>query len=265
MPWKLALALWSAALIAVLAQPAPAGRDGSRQTSLQQQELDAAFALHTAGQYPEAERQYRRAIDALQESEGPSHSLQDGRSSILRALTICAHNLAHINAEHLDNLEEARHWFKEASRIEPTYARAYYNLGLALLKKNHLEEAIQQFSYDILLRPDAVEPLLHTAAAYYELGQHHDASSHALRAVAASPSSASTLSSAGRLLLLAERYRAAEEVLRGGLQLEPSSAEMHLNIGRWVFCRDASTSLRKSQSKCSHVSCHSVIDGQGAI
>ena len=258
----LATALWSAALIAVLAQP-PADRDGARQASLQQ-ELDAAFALHTAGQHPEAARQYRRTIEALQGSAGPPQSAQPGdwRSSILQALTICAHNLAHISAEHLDDLEEARRWFTEATRIEPTYARAYYNLGQALLRRTHFEEAIQQFGHDIRLRPNSVEPVLHTAAAYYELGQHLDASAQALQAVAVSPASASTLSSAGKLLLLAERYRAAEEVLRRGLQLEPSSAEMHLNMGRWAFCRAILLIARRDRS---HDSRHLVIDWQGAI
>ena len=60
-------------------------------------------------------------------------------------------------------LDEAIAGYREAIRLEPDYAEAHYNLGIALQDKGQLDEAIAAYREAIRLKPDSAE-------AHYNLG-----------------------------------------------------------------------------------------------
>jgi len=51
-------------------------------------------------------------------------------------------------------LDEAIYQFRESIRISPGYAKAYNNLGNALLYQGRLEEAIASYREALRLNPD---------------------------------------------------------------------------------------------------------------
>ena len=43
-----------------------------------------------------------------------------------------------------------------AIKLKPTYAKAHYNLGIALFQKGEIKEAIDHYRETVRLRPDLV-------------------------------------------------------------------------------------------------------------
>ncbi len=108
-----------------------------------------------------------------------------------------AHNNLGNALQKTGHLEEAVIYHREALRLNPEYGEAHNNLGTALQGLGHIEEAIAQYKEAVRLMPDL-------AGAYYNLGN--------------------ALQELGRFDEAVAQYR-------GGIRLEPGSAEMHCNLG----------------------------------
>ena len=61
------------------------------------------------------------------------------------------------------NYTTAYQWFEFAAKADPGYAKAHYNLGTLLLRRERLSEASEQFQAALQLDPDF-------AAAHYNQG-----------------------------------------------------------------------------------------------
>jgi tetratricopeptide (TPR) repeat protein len=53
-----------------------------------------------------------------------------------------------------NQVDEAIRQYQEALRLKPDHAEAHYNLGIALGKKNQVDEAIRQYQEALRLKPD---------------------------------------------------------------------------------------------------------------
>jgi tetratricopeptide (TPR) repeat protein len=189
--------------------------------------IDAAFALHKAGRFPEAGAAYRRAIAALELADAGG-----GGSSQAHALSLCLHNLAYLSAHELGDLDEARRRYAQATRVRPDYFEAYHNLGQALLDRSLFSEAIEMFAAEASIRPDLAAPRLAMASCYQQLGSVDAAGEQALHATALDPSSTAAFNGAGWFLHLAGRSRDADAVLKRGIRLHPANAAMHFHRGK---------------------------------
>jgi Tfp pilus assembly protein PilF len=68
-------------------------------------------------------------------------------------------------------IDEAIRQFQQAIRLKPYHADAHYNLGHALVKKGQMDEALRQFQEAIRLNPDHAEAHNNLGAALYLKGQ----------------------------------------------------------------------------------------------
>jgi len=72
-------------------------------------------------------------------------------------------NIAGASNAGLRQFDAAIENYKQALKIKPDYAEAYYNMGIALKDKGNLEEAIESYIKALKIKPDYAE-------AYYNMG-----------------------------------------------------------------------------------------------
>jgi tetratricopeptide (TPR) repeat protein len=72
-------------------------------------------------------------------------------------------NIVGISNAGLMQFEDAINSYKKAIKINPDYAEAYYNMGIAQKDKGDLEEAIESYKQALKIKPNYVE-------AYYNMG-----------------------------------------------------------------------------------------------
>jgi len=63
----------------------------------------------------------------------------------------------------------------EAIRLKPDYALAHMNLGIALFKQGHTDEAIHQLQEAIRFKPQYALAYINLGAAYFNLGKTDEA------------------------------------------------------------------------------------------
>ena len=68
-----------------------------------------------------------------------------------------------IKGADFDQLEQKLNDAIKALAIKPDYAKAYYNMGIALQEQNKLEEAIEAYNKALSIKPDYAD-------AYYNMG-----------------------------------------------------------------------------------------------
>jgi tetratricopeptide (TPR) repeat protein len=73
------------------------------------------------------------------------------------------------------SLSTAANQWKEAIRLEPNMAEAYYNRGITLMNQGNLSEAEREIQKAISLRPDLIEYLEGLARIWYQQGRKKEA------------------------------------------------------------------------------------------
>ena len=96
-----------------------------------------------------------------------------------------------------DRLQEAIDEFRTALQLQPDYADAHYNLGIAMVKQGNLADGIYHFSETLRLRPRNLKALNNMAAT----------------------------------LVLNERYPEAIAYLKKALTINPADENLHTNLG----------------------------------
>lgn len=174
--------------------------------------LQAATGHHQAGQFGEAEQQYRRVLTAAPQQPDALHLLgvlayQVGRADVAVPLIEQAVQLRpaapafRLNLGNallaLGRTADAVASYREATRLAPADPETHYNLGNALVQNGEPDAGIVALQRAVTLRPE------HTAAQY-NLG-------NALRA-------------AHRLTDAADAYAVV-------LRLQPAHVDAHTNLG----------------------------------
>ncbi len=99
-----------------------------------------AFALVQLGRYDEAMTEYDRALEDL--TYQTPEKIHTNRAMLLRLM---------------DRHEEAIAGFEEAVRINPSYTRGFYELGITHGRMGNKARAIEYFEIVIKMSPDAPE------------------------------------------------------------------------------------------------------------
>ena len=77
--------------------------------------------------------------------------------------SIVLYNIAGASNAGLMQFDDAIDIYKQALKIKPDYAEAYYNMGIALKDKGDPEAAIDSYKQALKIKPDYAE-------AYYNMG-----------------------------------------------------------------------------------------------
>ena len=69
------------------------------------------------------------------------------------------------------NTKKALEYFKKATPLDPTYAEAYFNLGMSYMKLDKVPAATQAFEQALKLEPDSSGPYVQLGTLYLKQGK----------------------------------------------------------------------------------------------
>jgi Tfp pilus assembly protein PilF len=127
-------------------------------------------------------------------------------------------------------IKEAISQYQEVIRLKPDYPLAHNNLGYALLRKGQIEEAIHQYQEAIRLKPDY--PLAHNnlGNAFYQKGRTDEAISQYQEAIRLKPDYADAHNDLGLALYQKGRTGEAISHFQEALRLKPDHAAARKNL-----------------------------------
>ncbi len=131
----------------------------------------------------------------------------------------------------IDRVPEAIAALQRAVANDPRYADAYFRLGIALEKLGNMAGAIAAYDRATELRPSLTEAWFRAGALVYILGHLEEAVGCFERAAASGGKTGFGRLGKARALLIEDRNREAEQVLRQTLALHPKNAMAHEMLG----------------------------------
>jgi protein O-GlcNAc transferase len=135
-----------------------------------------------------------------------------------------------INAR-IGNTQAAIKSYTSAIMLNPNYAEAYFNAGVAYQNLSNTAEAIEHYSRASQLEPKYAEAYSGLGTALKMMGRVVEAVASFNRAIELQPDSALAHNNlANALLLLGRKDEAIAHFIRS-VQLAPSNAESHYNLG----------------------------------
>ena len=120
---------------------------------------------------------------------------------------------------------------QRAVAANPRYADAYFRLGIALEKLDNIGAAIVAYDRATELLPSLTEAWFRAGALVYTLGHRDEAIGCFRRAAANGDNSSFARLGKARALLIEDRNREAEQVLRKTLALDPKNAMAYDLLG----------------------------------
>jgi tetratricopeptide (TPR) repeat protein len=128
-------------------------------------------------------------------------------------------------------LDEAVTHLQEAIRIAPSYAEAYNNLGTALAMQGRLEEAIARFQESLRLKARYAQAHNDLGAALGRQGRLDEAIAHLQEAVRLTPDLADARCNLGDALAAKGRLDEAIGQYQQAIQLNPDYPDTHNHLG----------------------------------
>jgi DNA-binding winged helix-turn-helix (wHTH) protein/TolB-like protein/Flp pilus assembly protein TadD len=120
-----------------------------------------------------------------------------------------------------------------ALEIDPSLAEAHASLAFALAHQNHdWARAEREYRRALELAPGYATALQWLALCFVAQGRFEEAIATSQRATAADPLSPIVATDLGRHLYYARRFAAAVEQLRAAVELDPTFARAHQELGR---------------------------------
>ncbi|HEV2046172.1 MAG TPA: tetratricopeptide repeat protein [Chthoniobacterales bacterium] len=134
-------------------------------------------------------------------------------------------------------VDEAISQYDKSLQLHPDYAQAHYNLGNALLQKGKVAEAIAQCEEALRLQPNDADA--HVALGNALLtGQNVDeAIAHYSKALELHPDDSTAYYNLGNAMLAKGEVAKAAAHYQKALELQPNVAEAHIQLGN-VFLRN---------------------------
>ena len=224
--------------------------DGRKAGSLH---LYLGRAFQAQVRLDEADRHFRRAAAMDPGKPAPLMDLAKLRAAqerpeeslrlLRRARELASRDLASLHriAEALrtgGHLQEAAGVYREALRLVPDFAPAHAGLGIALFGLKQDEAAIETMLRALRLDPGlSVAGTLHLfmGRAHQSLGRTEAAAEQFERASEADPGNTDALDHLALVRFGQKRYREAAELYRKLVEIRPSAALFHANLGATLY------------------------------
>jgi protein O-mannosyl-transferase len=127
-------------------------------------------------------------------------------------------------------IDDAIAHYRSALRMQPDSWDAEYNLGTALLAKGQVDEAILHCERAVGMRPTDPDALVSLGNALIQKGRIDEAIAHYQKAITAHPDHFLARYSLGHALLEKGELDSAIQVCRSALLLRPSDADCHTTL-----------------------------------
>ena len=142
-----------------------------------------------------------------------------------------AHNNLGIALAAQRKTSEAVEQYEEALRLVPDYPEAHNNLGKALVLLGDVDGAVAHYQAALALQPDSVTTRRNLAEALETAGKPDEAVTQYEQLLLMRPDDADTCRSLGMLLAAQDRMEAAADYFRKDVLLRPDDADAHNNLG----------------------------------
>lgn len=138
-----------------------------------------------------------------------------------------------IGAAHaaLGQFEEAEVGFRKAAELNPAYAKAYFNMGIALKEQGKFDQAIAAYQRALEIDPTDVDVPFNMGNALKGLGKLNDAIAAYRRALEIKPTHAETWNNMGNALRDQGKIDEAIAAYRRALEIKPAQADTYFNMG----------------------------------
>jgi predicted O-linked N-acetylglucosamine transferase (SPINDLY family) len=208
--------------------------------------LQQAFAAHQAGNAADAERLYRRVIQAAPQQFDALHLLgvlkagqgdhEEADRLIRKALQVNPRSAEALNNRanvlwSLARLEEALASCEQALAIKPSYAEALNNRGNILNDLGRSEDALASYDKALTLRPGYATALANRADVLRDLHRFKEALADYDRALALNPTLGQAIVKRAMILQDLGEADAALASYEQALKLDPGNAEACYRLG----------------------------------
>ena len=226
---------------------APPGRPQAGQPAASvQQTVQRALVAYQRGEYAEAERLCRTAIDAkpgyfdalyllgiIAGQNGRAHEASELLGSALSANpnSADAHYNRGVALGELKRPEEALASYERAIALRGDYADAHYNRGAVLAELHRFEEALASYEHAVALKPDYAKAHSNRGVALSRLQRHAEALASYDRAIALNAGGANPHNYRGVTLAALGRPAEALQSYDRAIALRPEYAEAWNNRG----------------------------------
>jgi tetratricopeptide (TPR) repeat protein len=139
------------------------------------------------------------------------------------------------------NLEVAAGAFARCTVLQPTFAEAWLNLGLARFQQNDLDSAIPALEKSLQLKPKIRGPNLFLGIAYYRRNDYAAAAAALERETQADPGNADALMWLGIVRLAAGSSVDAVAILEKAAHMRPKDVDVLYHLGRAYMVRSKET------------------------
>lgn len=130
----------------------------------------------------------------------------------------------------LRRYKEAESAFRDAKRLDPSFAEPRNNLGVVLVQMGRYGEAFKTFREAIRLSTDYAEAYANLGVAYADCGLYADALQVLQRATPLKTSQAAVLNKLGYVYARLKLYEKAIPILREAVRQRPIDAEARYNL-----------------------------------
>lgn len=143
-------------------------------------------------------------------------------------------------------LDEAIAAFRQAIALQPDYAQAYQQLGLAYAGGNRYPEAVKAFKEAARLQPQSGQVHENLGVAYIKLGQWREARETFAAAIRLHPDNAEAHYNLGLANGKLNRDQEARAQFAEAIRLDPAMAKAHKNLGLAYLNLEMLDQARKS-------------------
>ena len=142
-----------------------------------------------------------------------------------------AHSNLGVALKDQGKLEDAIESYQRALTIEPDYAEVHNNMGVALKDQGKLDEAIEAYQRALTIKPDYADAHYNMGNVLKDQGKRDDAIKSYQRALRIKPDYADAHTNMGNVLKDQDKLDEAIESYQRALNIKPDYAEAYNNMG----------------------------------
>jgi len=135
-----------------------------------------------------------------------------------------------VAAAHRGDLQRAVYEFNEAVRINPVYARGYYNLGIAYMEMGQTDDALDNFARALEIEPNYVDARNNAALIFARTGRLKLAVQQWFAVLEVAPTSLDVHNNLGNALAQMGYMDKAVEHWLKAIEINPEYASAHNNL-----------------------------------
>jgi protein O-mannosyl-transferase len=134
-----------------------------------------------------------------------------------------------------EHIEEAISHYRESVRLNPDFVDAHYNLAVTLVQNGQIDEAISHYQESLRLKPDSTDAHYNLGNALARKGQIDQAISQFREAIRLKSDFALAHNNLGNALLRKGQIEQAISQFQEAIRLKPDFALAHNNLGNALY------------------------------